>query len=161
VAGIKEIPDLIYNGKFRGPSPRCGGPRATLVHDGPRTGPRRRLTEERPERCPRAWNLASIEEKGGGNDSEPHRLQEGAEEGQKRPGVGGEKPAEEVLGAGDARARREEKRGGERSGEAGGGCSPFYRGRGGACWGEKGETFGGNGLNAIDGERLNEGLRGD
>jgi hypothetical protein len=27
VAGIKEFPDLIHNGKFRGPSPRCGGPR--------------------------------------------------------------------------------------------------------------------------------------
>jgi hypothetical protein len=28
VAGIKEFPDLIYNGKFRGPSPLCGGPMA-------------------------------------------------------------------------------------------------------------------------------------
>jgi hypothetical protein len=27
VAGIKEFPNLIYNGKFHGPSPRCGGPR--------------------------------------------------------------------------------------------------------------------------------------
>jgi hypothetical protein len=26
VVEIKEFPDLIYNGKFRGPSPRCGGP---------------------------------------------------------------------------------------------------------------------------------------
>jgi hypothetical protein len=26
VAGIKEFPDLIYNGKFHGPSPWCGGP---------------------------------------------------------------------------------------------------------------------------------------
>jgi hypothetical protein len=25
VAGIKEFPDLIYNGKFRGSSPWCGG----------------------------------------------------------------------------------------------------------------------------------------
>jgi hypothetical protein len=33
VAGIKEFPNLIYNGKFRGPSPRCGGPAA-------RSGPR-------------------------------------------------------------------------------------------------------------------------
>jgi hypothetical protein len=48
---------------------------------------------------------------------------------------------------------REEKRSGERSGEARGGCSPFYRGQGGA-------TSGGNGLNFIDGRRLNEGLRG-
>jgi hypothetical protein len=28
VVGIKEFPDLIYNRKFRGPSPRCGGPAA-------------------------------------------------------------------------------------------------------------------------------------
>jgi hypothetical protein len=28
VAGIKEFLNLIYNGKFRGPSPRCGGPAA-------------------------------------------------------------------------------------------------------------------------------------
>jgi hypothetical protein len=55
VAEIKEFPDLIYNKKFRGPSPRCGGPR---------TGPLRRLTGERPEQRPRAWNLAAVEEKG-------------------------------------------------------------------------------------------------
>jgi hypothetical protein len=67
---------------------------------------------------------------------------------------------EEALGAGGARARREEKRGGERSGEARGGCSLFYRGRGGACRGEKGGIAGGNGLNTIDGGRLNEGLGG-
>jgi hypothetical protein len=28
VVGIKKFPDLIYNGKFRGLSPRCGGPAA-------------------------------------------------------------------------------------------------------------------------------------
>jgi hypothetical protein len=33
VAGIKDFPDLIYNGKFHGPSPRCGGP---AVRSGPR-----------------------------------------------------------------------------------------------------------------------------
>jgi hypothetical protein len=43
VAGIKEFPDLIFNGKFRGPSPWCGGPRAAPVHGGPRTLPRRWL----------------------------------------------------------------------------------------------------------------------
>jgi hypothetical protein len=32
VAGIKEFPDLIYNGKFHGPSPRCG---ATVARSGP------------------------------------------------------------------------------------------------------------------------------
>jgi hypothetical protein len=38
----------------------------------------------------RAWNLAAVEEEGGGNSGEPHRLQEGAAKGQKRPGIGGE-----------------------------------------------------------------------
>jgi hypothetical protein len=33
VTGIKEFQDLIYNRKFCGPSPRCGGPAA---HTGPR-----------------------------------------------------------------------------------------------------------------------------
>jgi hypothetical protein len=83
VAGIKEFPNLIYNRKFHGPSPRCGGPRAAPVDGGPQTGPRRRLTGERPERRPRAWNLTAVEENGRGNDSEPHRLQEGAAEGRK------------------------------------------------------------------------------
>jgi hypothetical protein len=138
VAGIKEFPDLIFNGKFRGLSPQCSGPRAAPVYGGPRTGPRRRLAGERPKWHTRAWNLAAVKEKGGGNGGEPHRLQEGAAEGRKQPGISGEKPMEEVLGAGGARGRREEKRGGERSGEARGGCSPFYRGRGGACQGEKG-----------------------
>jgi hypothetical protein len=90
VAGIKEFPDLIYNEKFRGPSPRCSGPRAAPVHGGPRTRPRRRLAGGRPERHPRAWNLVAVEEEGGGNSGEPHRLQEGAAKGWKRPGVGGE-----------------------------------------------------------------------
>jgi hypothetical protein len=98
VAGIKEFLNLIFNGKFRGPSPRCGGPRAAPVHGGPRTSPRRRLIGERPERRPRVCNLAAVEENGGGDGGEPHRLQEGAAEGWTRPGGGGEQPAEEVLG---------------------------------------------------------------
>jgi hypothetical protein len=92
VVRIKEFPDLIFNGKFRGSSPRCGGPR---------TPPRRRLTSEQPERRPRAWNLAAVEEKGGGNSGEPHRLQEGAAEGRRRSGDGGEQPVEEALGGVD------------------------------------------------------------
>jgi hypothetical protein len=31
VLGIKEFSDLIYNGKFHGPSPRCGGPAARTL----------------------------------------------------------------------------------------------------------------------------------
>jgi hypothetical protein len=74
VAGIKEFSDLIFNAKFHGLSPRCNGPRAAPVHGGPRTPPQTRLTGERPERRPRTWNLAAVEEKGGGDGSEPHRL---------------------------------------------------------------------------------------
>jgi hypothetical protein len=63
VAWIKEFPDLIFNGKFHGPSSRCGGPRAAPVHGGPRILPRRRLAGERLKRRPRAWNLFDVEEK--------------------------------------------------------------------------------------------------
>jgi hypothetical protein len=101
VAEIKEFLDLIFNGKFRGPSPWCGGPRAASVHGGPQTPPRRRLTGERPKRRPRAWNLAAVEEKGGGDGDEPHRLQEGAAEGRTRPGDGEEQPVEAALGGVD------------------------------------------------------------
>jgi hypothetical protein len=31
-----QFPNLIFNGKFRGPSPQCGGPRTASVHGGPR-----------------------------------------------------------------------------------------------------------------------------
>jgi hypothetical protein len=63
--------------------------------------PRRRLTRERPKWCPRAWNLTAVEEKGGGDDGEPHRLQEGAVEGWTWLGDGGEQPTEEALGGVD------------------------------------------------------------
>jgi hypothetical protein len=42
-----------------------------------------------------------VEEKGGEDGSEPHRLQEGAVEGRTRPGDGGEQSAEETLGGVD------------------------------------------------------------
>jgi hypothetical protein len=90
VAGIKEFLDLIYNEKFRGPSPWCSGPQVAPVHGGPQTRPRRWLTGGRPEWHPRAWNLFTVEEERCGNSGEPHRLQEGAAEGRKRPSVGGE-----------------------------------------------------------------------
>jgi hypothetical protein len=98
VARIKEFSDLIFNRKFRGPSPRCGGPRAAPVHGGPRTPPRRWLTGEWLERRPCARNLTAVEEKGGGDGGEPHRLQEGAAEGWTPSGDGGEQLAEEALG---------------------------------------------------------------
>jgi hypothetical protein len=90
VAGIKEFSDLIFNGKFRELSPRCGRPRAAPIHGGPQTPPRRRVTGEWLERHPRTRNLATVEEKGGG-----------AVEGRTRPGDGGEQPAEEALGGVD------------------------------------------------------------
>jgi hypothetical protein len=87
--------------KTRGPSPRVSGPRAAPVHGGPQTPSRRRLTRERAERCPHAWNLTAVEEKGGGDGGEPHRLQEGVVEGRTRPGNGGEQSVEEALGGVD------------------------------------------------------------
>jgi hypothetical protein len=68
------------------------------VHGGPQTPSRRRLAGEWSERCPYAWNLAAVEENGGGDGDEPHRLQEGAAEGRTRPSDGGEQSAEEALG---------------------------------------------------------------
>jgi hypothetical protein len=52
---------------------------------------------------------------------------------------------------GGALAWREEKRGGERSGEAQGWCSLFIGAGEGHTGARKGETAGSNGLNAIDG----------
>jgi hypothetical protein len=57
-----------------GPGPWLGGPQAAPIHSGPRTGPRRRLAGGRPERCSHVWNLVVVEEEGGGNGGEPHRL---------------------------------------------------------------------------------------
>jgi hypothetical protein len=56
-----------------------------------------------------------------------------------------------ITGGRGAWARREEKRGGERSGEARGWCSPFIGAREGHTGARKGEMVGGNGLNAIEG----------
>jgi hypothetical protein len=162
VAGIKEFLDLIYKRKFRGLSPRCGGPRAAPVHGRPWTGPRRRLARERPEHgAPVRGTSPWLRKKGEGTAVSLTGCKRGRQrDGNGRASVGKNRwrrrSVRAVLGRG-------EKRGGERSGEARGGCSPFYRGRGGACWGKKGEgeMAGSNGLNAIDGGRLNEGLRGD
>jgi hypothetical protein len=74
------------------------GPREAPVHGGPRSPSRMRLAGERPERCPRAWNLTAVEGKGRGDGGEPHRLQEGAAEGRTRSGDGWEQSAEEALG---------------------------------------------------------------
>jgi hypothetical protein len=65
---------------------------------GPWSPSQRRLAGERPEWCPRAWNLTAVEEKGRGDGGEPHWLQEGAAEGRTRPSDGGE---QEALGGVD------------------------------------------------------------
>jgi hypothetical protein len=93
-----EFPGIIFLKETRGLSPRARGPRAAPVHGGPRSPSQRRLTRERPERRPRAWNLTAVEEKWRGDGGEPHRLQERAAEGWTRPGDGGEQSVEEALG---------------------------------------------------------------
>jgi hypothetical protein len=76
-----EFPGILFPKETRGPSPRAHGPRAALVHGGPRSPSRRSLTGERPERRPRARNLTAVEEKRRADGGEPHRLQERAAEG--------------------------------------------------------------------------------
>jgi hypothetical protein len=88
---------IVFLKETRGPSPQVRGPRAALVHGGPRSPSRRRLAEERPEWRPHAWNLTAVEGKGRGDGGEPHRLQEGAADGRTRPGDGGEQSVEEAL----------------------------------------------------------------
>jgi hypothetical protein len=50
VAGIKEFLDLMHSGKFRGPSPRCGGP---VVRSGPRWTAGARARRSSPVGCNR------------------------------------------------------------------------------------------------------------
>jgi hypothetical protein len=89
-----EFPGIIFLKETR-------GQRAAPIHGGPQSPSRRRLTGERPEQRPRAWNLTAVEGNGRGDGGEPHRLQEGAAEGRTRPGDGGEPSAEEALGGVD------------------------------------------------------------
>jgi hypothetical protein len=96
-----EFLGIIFLKETRGPSPRVRGPRVTPVHGGPRSPSRRRLAGERPERHSRVRNLTAVEGKGRGDDSEPHRRQEGAAEGRIRPGDGGEQSVEEALSGED------------------------------------------------------------
>jgi hypothetical protein len=85
-----EFPGIIFLKETREPSPRARGPRVAPVHGGPRSPSRGRLAGERLERRPRARYLTTVEEKWRGDGGEPHRLQEGAAEGQTRPGDGEE-----------------------------------------------------------------------
>jgi hypothetical protein len=93
-----EFPGIIFLKETCRPSPRARGPRAAPVHGGPRSPSRGRLAEEWSERRPRAQNLTAVEEKWRGDRGEPHQLQERVAEGRTRPGDGGERSVEEVLG---------------------------------------------------------------
>jgi hypothetical protein len=97
-----EFSEIIFLKETREPSPRARGPRAASVHGGPRSPSRERLAGEWPERRSRVRNLTAVEEKWRGDGGEPHRLQEGAAEGQTRPGDSEERSAEEALGGVDA-----------------------------------------------------------
>jgi hypothetical protein len=105
VAKFSEIliNELFSNGKGRGSGPRARGPRATPAHGGPQSPSRGRLAGDRPERRPRARNLAAVEEKWRGDGCEPHRRQERAAEGRTQPGDSGEQSAEETLREGELR----------------------------------------------------------
>jgi hypothetical protein len=65
---IKEFLDLIFNGKFRGPSPWCGGPHIASVHGRPWTEgavvPRRRAARGR-------WSSPVLTGDGGGGRAGP------------------------------------------------------------------------------------------
>jgi hypothetical protein len=156
VVGIKEFPDLIYNGKFCGSSLRCGGPRAAPVHGGPRTGTRRRLTGNGAPVC---GTSPRLRKKGEGTAVSLT----GCKRGRRRGGNGRasveknrwrRRSVRAVLGCGEK--RREVGRGSMKP-EVG--ALPFIGVGEGHAGARRGEMAGGNGLNAIDGGWLNEGLR--
>jgi hypothetical protein len=70
-----EFSGIIFLKETCEPSPRARGPRVALVHGGPRSPSRERITGERPERRSRARNLAAVEGKWRGDGGESHRLQ--------------------------------------------------------------------------------------
>jgi hypothetical protein len=131
VVGIKEFPNLIFNGKFRGPSPLCGGPR---------TPPRRRLTGERAEQRPRAWNLTAVEEKGEGTAVRLTGCKRGRQrDGHGRATVGNNRRRRCSVGW-TLRTRERANEGGVSVVMAEGCSSPFHNGRGGARRGEGGRN---------------------
>jgi hypothetical protein len=134
VAGIKEFPDLIYNGKFCGLSPQCGGP---TVRSGPcwtmggaDTGRGGAL----PVHGVRARGLTGAHRRGTterGGHREFDGLLTRAQAAVWRLGDGGEERLWlEVVARVKEGAKRLEKEG-IRCGEVWGWCSPFI-GAGGA-----------------------------
>jgi hypothetical protein len=63
-----EFLGIIFLKETREPSPRARGPRAALVHGGPRSLSRERLAGEWSERRSQARNLTAVEENGEGTE---------------------------------------------------------------------------------------------
>jgi hypothetical protein len=127
-----EFPGIIFLKETRGPRPRAHGPRAALVHGGPRSPSRRKLTGERSERRSHVRNLTAVEEKWRGDGGEPHRLQERAVEGRTRPGDGGKNWRRRRLVEWALRTQKQAIEGEVSVVMAEGCSSSFYSGRGGA-----------------------------
>jgi hypothetical protein len=127
-----EFPRIIFLKETCGPSPRVRGPRAASVHGGPRSPSQRRLTGERPEWCPRAWNLTAVEEKGRGTAVSLTGYKRGRRRvGHDRATVGNNRRRRLSVGW-TLRARKRAIEGGVSVVMAGGCSSPFYSGWGGA-----------------------------
>jgi hypothetical protein len=88
VVEMKELTDLIYNGKFHGPSPRCGGPAA-------RSGPRWTMAAVPCRRAEHgregSSELTGGMQQGEGGHGELDGLLTGAQAAARWPGDGGER----------------------------------------------------------------------
>jgi hypothetical protein len=135
-----EFPGIIFLKETRGPSPRAHGPRAALVHDGPRSPSWGRLAGERKELRPRARNRTVVEEKWRGDGGEPHRLQGGRRRvGHDRAMVGNDRRRRRSVEW--ALQTRKQAIEGKVSVVMARRCSScFYNGRGGAHRGGGGEN---------------------
>jgi hypothetical protein len=131
--------DLIFNGKFRGLSPWCGGTRTELVHGGPRTEgaavPQRRTTHGR-------WSSPVLAGDGGAGRASRGgaRVVLTGEEGvaTRRCTGGSERRRRELVARAKEGAKKLEREG-MRCSEGRGVSSPFYRGRGAPERGGRGE----------------------
>jgi hypothetical protein len=143
VAGIKEFPDLIYNGKFCGPSPRCGG---SAARSDPRwtagatdTGHSGAL----PVHGARALGFAGAHRRGATGrwgHGELDGLLIGARAAVWRPGDGGEERRRLELIVRVKEGAKGLGREGKRCGEVRGWCSPFIGVEGAPGRGGRGVT---------------------